>query len=399
MVSHVDILRHVLNEVKSGIKIDGWRITWGDMRYAFISRELLMRITVELMKFFGAFFREAVLRFTALSCFAEASCMINMGVPPEGVVKKCAEFVSASGWGLVDVVEVDFKKPRVTIRMYNPSIASWFKNNVKNLEETFPFYECAWWGYSWVGVVKAALEAMGIEAPPLVYRETKCCAKGNRYCEFVIEEGEEAKNNMESYMSRELFNYRNIKKLADGRYMYGDPRETISLFLRILEARNDGSIGIMEGDSVLMAPSLLFSLAYWIIPLEKFGEAINTAYKKACNGYGEYLAKQGGKYGAEAILRFFFSSASSMGWGGMEVTEFTESNIKFRIYQSLYGEDGGAYIKLKGLEPRPVCAPVGYIAEGVINYFAEKEEGSPLTVKEEKCIAKGDKYCEFTIEK
>ncbi len=398
----LDALKRIVDDVKSGVKIDGWRITWGNLRYAFISRELLMHILVELMRFLGDSFKESVFKFTTLSCFAEASCMIDMGTPPEEVVEKCAEFVSASGWGIVKVVEVNLRKPRVKVRIYNPSVASWFKSNVKDLEKTFPFYECAWWGYSWIGVVKAALEAMGVEPPPLVYRETKCYAKGRRYCEFVIEEEGEVKPGevkpIDICIPRELLNYRNVKGIVGEGFAYGNPEETVGLFLKVLEAREDGSIGIIEGDSVLMAPSILFSLAYWLIPIEMFKGKIHMAYKKACNEYGRRLAKRGEEYGAEGVLSFFLSSASSMGWGGIEITDYTNSNVTFNIYQSLYGEDGGAYIKLKRLKPRQVCTPIGYIAEGIINHFAEKKDGK-FNAKEEKCIAKGDKHCEFTIEK
>ncbi|MEM2156715.1 MAG: hypothetical protein QXQ05_09170 [Candidatus Jordarchaeales archaeon] len=394
----IEELKHHLEDVKSNLRFDGWRILYGGMRYVFISRELLMRVTRELMRVLGPSLKGVVLQFTALSCFAEVSRMLSSGTLPEEALEKYANFVSAAGWGFTRIVNADLEKPEVTVRMYNSSIASWFRDNVENLEKVFPFYECAWWGYGWTGAVKAVIERMKASAPSLVYEETECLAKGGKYCEWIITRGEnENLRLMESTIPGELFSYEKVKAAINGDHAPGNPEEAIRGFLRLLEVREDGSVGIGR-DRTLLAPGILFSIAYWMLPLEKFGDVIYAIYRRANNEYGRYLSEQGENYGAERVLKFFLASASSMGWGNMEITEFSDSKAKFLIHQPLYGEESGAYRKLKGLEPQPVCTTMGYIVEGILNYFAEKEGKPSFTSKEEKCVARGDKFCEFTIQ-
>ncbi|MBS7288434.1 MAG: hypothetical protein KIH01_06730, partial [Candidatus Freyarchaeota archaeon] len=124
----VEELKRFFDGLKSNLRFDGWRILYGGMRYAFISRELFMRITRELMRVLGPSLKSVVLQFTALSCFAEVSHMISGGVPPEEAPEKYANFVSAAGWGPTRIVNADFEKPDVTVRMYNSSVASWFRS-------------------------------------------------------------------------------------------------------------------------------------------------------------------------------------------------------------------------------------------------------------------------------
>lgn len=369
------------------------------MRYAFISRELLMRVTRELMKVLGPSLKSVILQFTALSCFAEVSKIVKGGLPPEEALESFASFVSAAGWGFTEVVSVDFEKPEMVVRTYNSSIASWFRDNVENLEKVFPFYDCAWWGYGWIGAFRAAMMEKGMSTPPLVYEETECLAKGGKYCEWVITQGEdESLRLFESNMLREFFNYENVKAAVNGGQAPGSPEEAIKGFLSLLDVKEDGTVGI-GGDRTLLTPSMLFSIAYWMLPLEKFGDMIYAVYRRANNEYGKYLSRQGEKYGAENVLNFFLNSASSMGWGYMKTTKVDGQEVKIVMHQPLYGEECGAYIKLKGLNPQPSCAPMGYIVEGVLNYFAEKEGEPPFTAREEKCVAKGDKFCEFILEK
>ena len=397
MDASVEELRRSLADLKCNLRFDGWRILYGGMRYAFISRELFMRITKELMRVLGPSLKSVVLQFTALSCFAEVSHMISGGTPPEDAIEEYANFIGAAGWGPTRIISADFEKPEVVVRMYNSGIASWFRDNVESLENVFPFYECAWWGYGWTGVVKAAIEGMGAEAPPLTYRETECLARGGNYCEWVITQGEDAGlSQMKSTIPRELFSYEGVRAVISGNIAPGNPEESIKRFLDRLEAREDGSVGI-GGERLFLGPSILFSIAYYMLPIERFGDMIYAVYRRAHNEYGRYLSWQGEKYGAEGVLNFFLASASSMGWGKMDAW-VEDSEFKFLIHQSLHGEDVGAYRKLRGLEPQPACINIGYIVEGILNYFAEQEGKPPFSVREEKCVAKGDEHCEFTLQ-
>ena len=47
----------------------------------------------------------------------------------------------------------------------------------------------------------------------------------------------------------------------------------------------------------------------------------------------------------------------------------------------------------------PACHLIGYVVEGILNHLAERREKQPFTAKKVSCIAKGDRYCEFVLEK
>lgn len=82
----------------------------------------------------------------------------------------------------------------------------------------------------------------------------------------------------------------------------------------------------------------------------------------------------------------------------MEIEEFSDSRVSFKIYHSLLGEDVKAYASWKGLRLQPSCNLIGYVVEGILDYFA-REEGEVFTAREERCVAGGDCLCKFTIEK
>lgn len=70
--------------------------------------------------------------------------------------------------------------------------------------------------------------------------------------------------------------------------------------------------------------------------------------------------------------------------------------IKYKIDKEI----GGVVQVKDSLEARaygPSDAPVCYLTSGTIKAFAEKIVGGPRAVKERRCTAMGDDYCEFVV--
>ncbi|MHA1607421.1 MAG: hypothetical protein ACTSWP_07790 [Candidatus Freyarchaeota archaeon] len=42
------------------------------------------------------------------------------------------------------MIEADLDKPKVVVRIHNPSLTHWFMKNVKNIRAESPFYDCSW---------------------------------------------------------------------------------------------------------------------------------------------------------------------------------------------------------------------------------------------------------------
>ncbi|MGQ9721817.1 MAG: V4R domain-containing protein [Candidatus Jordarchaeum sp.] len=174
-----------------------------------------------------------------------------------------------------------------------------------------------------------------------------------------------------------------------------DIKQEIKEFLRSLKITENGSL-LYRGERVVFTPSVLMSIAFTAAPYEKFGDTMRAVYRSSIVKYGREIAKENEHLGIRGVFEYLLKFFSTLGWGRSEITEFSGLKIIFRVYSSLYGKEVGSYLKLKGLEPQPSC-PFGYAAEGVLNYFAEKE-GKPLYVSQEvKCAAKGDEFCEFII--
>lgn len=67
---------------------------------------------------------------------------------------------------------------------------------------------------------------------------------------------------------------------------------------------------------------------------------------------------------------------------------------------SINKETGGIVQVKKSLEAScygPSETPVCYLTEGIIKAAAEKIVGKPAEVKERKCTAMGNGYCEFAV--
>jgi predicted hydrocarbon binding protein len=174
-----------------------------------------------------------------------------------------------------------------------------------------------------------------------------------------------------------------------------DIKEEIKEFLNSLKISQDGSL-LYGNERVVFTPSVLMSIAFTAAPYNKFGDTMRTVYRRGISKYAREIAKENENLGARGVLEYLLKFFGKLGWGRPEIIEFSDSRIIFRVYSSLYGKEVGNYLKLMGTQPMATC-PYGYAAEGVLNYFAEKE-GKPLYISEEvKCAAKGDDFCEFIV--
>ncbi len=174
------------------------------------------------------------------------------------------------------------------------------------------------------------------------------------------------------------------------------PRD-IKRFIDGIEITEDGAL-MFKGHRFVFVPGVLLSISLMGALIERFSGMLNPVARRALVNYGRKLAEEMENLGARSVLDHYLSLEHLMGFGKNELVEFSDSQVVYRIHGSLYGEETGAYFKMKGIEPTAVCAS-RYIVEGILNYFAEKE-GKPLFTSDEvKCKAKGDKYCEFVLKR
>ena len=103
-----------------------------------------------------------------------ASIRENFGVEGLDALKLMAALGMARGWCRTEVVEWDEEKPRLVVRMWDLFECMPFRNQGGRPRSHFMRGLLA-------GVVKAMT---GVE---VMARETRCIAKGDPYCEFVVE--------------------------------------------------------------------------------------------------------------------------------------------------------------------------------------------------------------------
>lgn len=387
--------RGALEEFMSDVHVEGWRIYWRSLRCAFIAETIPGMLYKGIMSTLGFLAKQYFFRFQVIPGFTTVSMLMDEGYSPEEALEKYAWLYTVGGRGRTEIVETDLDKPRLIVRIYDPAVSHWFKNNIRNVKAVFPFYSCAWWGYNWVGAVRAALERSGRGAMPLTYYSEKCFALGDNYCEFLIEPTRDEEDPFKG-IEEHLTCFVNKCEPATAQAS-SENCEDIWRFLSRLEVKGDSSVGIGR-ERMLLVEGGMYSIAQMLVPVELFGGVVYAAYMKAHVDYGRLLAKQGEKYGVEKVVDFFLSSASSMGWGKAEVTKFEEREVVFRVYQSVHADVARSYIARRRLAKRPICT-YGWIVEGILNHFAEAEGKPPFTSREEKCVAKGDDYCEFVLQR
>ncbi len=184
----LESLKAALKSLKSKIEVDEeGRIKFNGVRYIFMDQRLFMSSFEGIMDVLGASMKSFMYPSLEITGYTVANQLMSQGVPPEETLEAYAEYSGTRGWGVSEVVKKNLDKPEVVVRMYNQFIADWLRRNVNDLSVRFPFYECGW-GANWVGVVRAVLEKLGRKPPKLTFREPKCLARGDNYCEFVVGE-------------------------------------------------------------------------------------------------------------------------------------------------------------------------------------------------------------------
>lgn len=90
----------------------------------------------------------------------------------------------------------------------------------------------------------------------------------------------------------------------------------------------------------------------------------------------------------EVLIGLFKAYAKTLGWGTVEVvkTDIETGRIQLRVYESCECEIG------KGSEQ-----PYSQIVRGMLAGFFSLVFGKDARVTETRCIAKGDPYCEYTV--
>jgi len=172
---------------------------------------------------------------------------------------------------------------------------------------------------------------------------------------------------------------------------------SVRKFVERLRVTVDGSL-VFDARRYVFTPSLLVTVALFAVPMERFGGSVKPFFRRALVNYGRRRAVKDEGLGARGAFEKYLAENSSTGFGRCELAEFGDSRVVFRVYGSLYGEEVGNYFRSRGMKPEPVCTQ-GFVAEGILNYFAEKEGKPAFSSQEVKCKAMGDDYCEFVLER
>ena len=100
----------------------------------------------------------------------------KMGAIKTKLVKLGIETLSITGWGEFKAKVIDLKKGYGVFHLYNPSVAEMYRNKYGVSKTPMDYYLAGLFG-------GAGSVLMGEKKKCI---ETKCVAKGDPYCEFVI---------------------------------------------------------------------------------------------------------------------------------------------------------------------------------------------------------------------
>jgi len=94
----------------------------------------------------------------------------------------------------------------------------------------------------------------------------------------------------------------------------------------------------------------------------------------------------------ENALNEFVEVLNYLGLGEISISGFGLKTMKFTVRHSAEAQE---YVNLKKRSKSPVC----YALAGMFAAVSEKLLQAPASCKEAKCIACGDDFCEFVIQK
>lgn len=93
------------------------------------------------------------------------------------------------------------------------------------------------------------------------------------------------------------------------------------------------------------------------------------------------------------MLNLMLDESTILGYGKIEIKkiDLDKGEAIVHVKKSAFGE---TYKRLYGSSDEPVC---NFLA-GLVGGVGKELSGKDVVAEETKCIAKGDRYCEFVIE-
>lgn len=141
---------------------------------------------------------------------------------------------------------------------------------------------------------------------------------------------------------------------------------------------------------------ILFGTDNWYYLKKKIesliGPAVNELFYLAGKEAGQKAAERIKKFSKKTGIngfRYYVSLGKVLGWGVFKIIK--EKPLILRSENSFIAKE---YLKHRASE-KPICDFVSGFAAGSASVFLKRE----INIRELKCIAKGDKYCEFVENK
>ncbi len=152
----------------------------------------------------------------------------------------------------------------------------------------------------------------------------------------------------------------------------------------------------------------LIDRRYVMLSTDYFPFDITRDLEELFNAAGDTLLYKGGERIGKDLYAHYLPMARTygvdiwdiisavgwfFGWGTGTVIESGENDGRYRVrvYDSF---EADSFLKRAGNTEKPVC----HFMRGVLNGIVESIEGRKYSSKEDKCLAKGDGFCEFVFE-
>jgi predicted hydrocarbon binding protein len=184
-----------------------------------------------------------------------------------------------------------------------------------------------------------------------------------------------------------------LKELAD-RIHIPNVKASFGLVKSLSSMVADGKIvEKMTGLRIIVFPAI-FTLSIWSsfqeILGKKLAPRVITSFHRDTGRIMVDVGRRNFKLEDKYAFEFYFWLISAIGWGEVKKFEFNDQKI-----------EGTWQIEFKGNLPSNTLkdVPLHDNYRGEIMAAAEEAFHVPIDIKESKCIAQGDPYCEFTWRK